>query len=1060
MNEETLQKRLRRAKKLLRDGSLDDALSEVEKVLAADGGNASANKLKHKIQSQLGKLDADPTDLDSSLNTAFEDMFAGADTLTSDDFADLGSGADTGLDTGKPSVASEAYLLGIDDDPDFDMDSLGDEAFVDDENNSFGGESLLLEDTNDAEWEDFKEVTGEFKRDDFVDASEIDEVSPKTGYETAIDDLNVSELDDVLDDSLAASSSGPGDEIEDLFADDDEGVDGESIGIDQGADDQLSTGGSIADNFVEDFSTGSVQSQDASFTIGDDEDEDDFSVADTFAEEPEFDTDDFAENLNMDDGDDLAAGVDSAIGEAFSEFGDDEFSANSDETDSNSDVGADTGNDSFADFADFGDGSLDDSLQEAMMSDDSMSGGSKSRGEDPLADTFEDDTGFDPDELDATLMRSSTDGDGFSFDQADIVNEQGPSDESLGFDASIQSEEPDQGDSFSGGGDFDFSDFQDENDETMGFDESEPSTFGEEDTFDEELPADFSDPIDSEPVSTPSAQFYEDFGFDEGGDSLGMDGDSLSGDIQIEEVKQLWAQGTEQYRQRNYEACIATMEQLLALDPSNESAQSYIDLARDRIESGAASPSEQGMAVDFMTDSVPDAFAGSGDAFGDAGAAFASDEDDEFMFNDSISPMDDKAANLGEVFADDSDDDGLEETLIRPTGMGDAVGGAGDGTIAMEDSLSRSFVQEPTFDPTMTDVSESQELASVVKEGRGRQVLFYLGVVVVLVLVAGGGWYGWQEFGGTIAGGSDPEPAEQQQPVSADQLQGGLAMLFDEAVDLQNAGNYAAALSKYREIDGAQPGNREVQQRIEQMEYRLDQMDDSGNDLQQRLARVASLYTAGEEAFEEQRYEETLTTMTEVLELQPSHQGAQYYIRQAQEELARQREMQEQQRNIDDLVARAQSAMDDGDFQRSIDLLDRALGINPDLQSPQALRDQAMNRLAAQRLTRLNELIAEGKEHYDFERYESCIRTMREALAINSGNVVAQNFIELSEGKLDIIRTLEQAREHFENGEYDTAIALTDDVITREPNNEEAKQLKETARLAKADLLKRFGGDQ
>lgn len=1133
-HEEIIAKRLRKAKKLYATKDYENSAKELAKLLEQDPENVEAQDLFRRAQKKLRTAAPADADIDA-FDDAFGDTFMG-------EMPDISASGVIDL-TGGATHMGDDFDFSLGDDDGGAASAPPTKAASKAASSKSTDMADLLGGDDDEEWDDFREVTGEFKVQDFIDAGYGDPTAPAAGGddedlnfdtfgfdgeedEEAITDnrnatiaASADEFADLLDEAEGGPVGDAGifdddDEFANLFGDDDQATpaafdpDADDAGPVFQEDDDESLGATLSasddDGFdfsllADDESAGAGQSDsDDSINYdaleleddhhsGGDQDFDEVAQATGQMESMDFGDDDLGEDVSLgyllggQEGD-AGKGKGSAIPKSApigNNFGfdeehlDDEVSlgyilgGGGDEAEASS----------FTSGGDDDDFSGFDAFAEADSTPPAGAGKSGKKGKAAKA-------GKSSNDLESTMMRdfASERDDDIDFSSEGAIGGYMPSDESLGFSEGFSDETA--GDSLGVGDgmdEFNFSDFSDDG-ETMGIDSPVATDADDslEDTFGEDLPEGFTDDYDIDEDHSDDSQvsegFYSDFGsLDETHFQLDDDtSDSVHGDADIEKIKRLWTEGSERFRQKDYAGCIRLMKELLAVDPANESAQSYIEMAQEKLE-GDDSPSHHGLTDDSMHDDDFDSQFGSIDLSEElTGDGLEGLGDDDFLLNDTLSPTNSRlSSELGDIFADDMDTEpdfggrgsGLEETLIKPAGavgsahdlLGD-LRGKRDDIFSIEDSISRSFVREPllTVDEDI-QVPTVEDLGDVVASRKKRNLMPVLIAACVAIVLGGGGFLAYQ-FAPSLMSLTKGGPAPVPTVTANNVLEGGLKDTFQAAIDLYNGNRFEEALTQFNLINEKQPGVPDVLERIELCKQRIEEAR-TNQDYQARMERISSLYAQGEDAYNKALYGDALTFMNQVLELQPENQGAQYFVRKAQEELDKQRAEQKRQDSITARIAEADAAFQSEDFDRAVALIDQALEMSPDNEAARKLRERSTDRLAERRLNRLNQLINEGKEHYDFERYKSCIRTMQEALSLNPDNLTAKTFIELSERALTIQTLLAEAQAAFDAGKYEDAISLTEKVMQTEPNNETAKQLKKWSETALADYRRRVGSN-
>ncbi len=193
-----------------------------------------------------------------------------------------------------------------------------------------------------------------------------------------------------------------------------------------------------------------------------------------------------------------------------------------------------------------------------------------------------------------------------------------------------------------------------------------------------------------------------------------------------------------------------------------------------------------------------------------------------------------------------------------------------------------------------------------------------------------------------------------------------------------------------------------------------------------QVRQVEPILEEGEMALRRGDYDIAIQRFEEVLNINPNNHRAVEGLTQA-----RRRKKQTQAREIERRISQARQALAEGNYEDAIELLERVRTLDPDHAEAQAVLAQATNARDASQV--VERLINESRLELRLGDYEAAVDLLEDALSRVPNHPEAQKL--LNEARLGI------ARQALEKDDYDTAITALREVVQGPQADPEAQKL-------------------
>lgn len=193
-----------------------------------------------------------------------------------------------------------------------------------------------------------------------------------------------------------------------------------------------------------------------------------------------------------------------------------------------------------------------------------------------------------------------------------------------------------------------------------------------------------------------------------------------------------------------------------------------------------------------------------------------------------------------------------------------------------------------------------------------------------------------------------------------------------------------------------------------------------------QVRQVEPIVEEGEMALRRGDYEVAQQRFEEVLNIDPNNHRAVEGLTQA-----RRRKKQSQSREIERRISDAREALAEGDYAHSVDLLERVLEMDPDRAEAQAVLAQATSARDAGQV--VDRLVQESQLELRLGDYEAAVDLLEDALSRIPSHAQAREL--LAEARLGI------AQQALEHDDYDKAIAALRNVVEDADEDSEAQHL-------------------
>jgi tetratricopeptide (TPR) repeat protein len=252
----------------------------------------------------------------------------------------------------------------------------------------------------------------------------------------------------------------------------------------------------------------------------------------------------------------------------------------------------------------------------------------------------------------------------------------------------------------------------------------------------------------------------------------------------------------------------------------------------------------------------------------------------------------------------------------------------------------------------------------------------------------------------------------------------------------------------------------EMRERAEREQHRLAAWIERYREAAPRVAEAARLAEAG-------KLEAALAKAQEILNQLPGHAEAEELARSVQEKLTAQAREQEKKRKLTALVGEAKDLSRKGELERSLKLLDEALGLAPEHSEAATLRQKVSERLEEKkdqeaRAREAETLFQKATALVSKDEAAFAVEMLREALKLAPDHIAAaallnraqarlQQLAELAEKRREAKAALGEARKSLERGDFGGARKEVTRALEFDPEAAGAAEIREAIRRAEEE---------
>ena len=261
---------------------------------------------------------------------------------------------------------------------------------------------------------------------------------------------------------------------------------------------------------------------------------------------------------------------------------------------------------------------------------------------------------------------------------------------------------------------------------------------------------------------------------------------------------------------------------------------------------------------------------------------------------------------------------------------------------------------------------------------------------------------------------------------------------ISEALKLINEGKYDEAQAILKDLIAENPNDTQAKNLLDQAKQKQAQRD----------ADNAAKIAGARDALKDSDYQKAIDLLNEVLKNDPNNAEAKKLLDQVKA-LQKQAE-KDRQTTLD----RAKKDISSGNPDDAVKALEKYLQEHPDDKEAQKLLDQAKKAVEKERADKADRM-DEAREAIKNGDYEKAARILNDILKDDPNNAEAKNLLaqnDAAKAQAERARAdkLAEAKRLIENGEYDKAQKILDDLLKDNPNDSEAKKLSNDAKAKKA----------
>jgi len=238
---------------------------------------------------------------------------------------------------------------------------------------------------------------------------------------------------------------------------------------------------------------------------------------------------------------------------------------------------------------------------------------------------------------------------------------------------------------------------------------------------------------------------------------------------------------------------------------------------------------------------------------------------------------------------------------------------------------------------------------------------------------------------------------------------------FSKAMAYYRRGKWEEAKVELNKVLNYQPKHREAQRYLINTEKRI----------QKIKAQAALLLIRALEYEDKRQYVQAIRIYRDILKLDPHHEEARRGIERLRSEI----KLYLRQRLREGIRRLKQ-----GDLEEAEKAFRDVLHVEPEHEKARYYLEKTRQIFSS----RVNSCYQRGLEYFNEGELEKAIQEFKRALALDPKRQEIREKLKLTEDKLNIKKTLRQARAFFEEGSYQQAMVLFRQVLDKEPDNAEA----------------------
>jgi formylglycine-generating enzyme required for sulfatase activity/outer membrane protein assembly factor BamD (BamD/ComL family) len=270
-----------------------------------------------------------------------------------------------------------------------------------------------------------------------------------------------------------------------------------------------------------------------------------------------------------------------------------------------------------------------------------------------------------------------------------------------------------------------------------------------------------------------------------------------------------------------------------------------------------------------------------------------------------------------------------------------------------------------------------------------------------------------------------------EREVAEQERQAELKDLYSRALMELNAGRWLAARQLLVQLQGMEPGYRDVEPLLDRAEAEITRQEEDAR----RQEKADLLYDQARELADAQEWKQALSRVQEIYEIDPQFADLEGIGARAQEELAR-------QQRLEDLYTQAQAAREAGDWPGAIAALEALASEVADYRDAAALLEEA------KRQKQLAVLYAEAQQHHQAGEWLAVLSMFEQITTIEPDyadpeglHAAARQEIEAQERRMEVEDLYGQAITAVDEERWPEAQRLLRQVQEREPVYRDAEQL-------------------
>ena len=280
-----------------------------------------------------------------------------------------------------------------------------------------------------------------------------------------------------------------------------------------------------------------------------------------------------------------------------------------------------------------------------------------------------------------------------------------------------------------------------------------------------------------------------------------------------------------------------------------------------------------------------------------------------------------------------------------------------------------------------------------------------------------------------LKGGKNPEKTAAER---ADKL--------SQAMKLINEGKYDEAQAILNQLLADNPNDTQAKNLLNQLDQKKAQRD---ADNAEKISDARKAMNSGD-------YDSAIDILNEILKNDPNNAEAKNLLAQVKSRQA------QAEKDKKDAMDKARSDLANGNPDDAVKALEKYLAEHPDDKEAQKLLEQAKKAQSQAEKERADKAdkINQAREALKNGDYEKAAALLNEILKDDPNNAEAKNLLAQtkaaqSQAEKDRADKLAEARRLIENGEYDKAQKILDELLKDNPNDSEAKKLSSEAKTKK-----------